>query len=398
MQEPQKPDGTPDFGQAVRHFFHSKGLHLGIGALLVLGYYASLPGHLWQSTPPFQVAPVPQIAAAEVGSGPAAVPLPLPVQDGHSPAWVSLPEGRLRALWQHQGGLHSATYTPASGDRETGRWSDTETLPPETHAGKGGLDRGVVVVRGARDEVHIYAISGGATPALTLAVQDGSGWHLRSGPLLSALPGQAVRLAGPAARRTDGSHALLVQRGDTLVWLRVAIQEGRQRGTQQGAPYIAASQRLPDDQAAGTAILLADGGESALQLLTPAAEPGPLFWSGTADRGERWSVPQALSAAGTLAPGNSLAALRLAEGDWGLVAVSEGGALQWHRGQDAGQRWRTPVTLADRAGQCRRPDGQATGAPALTIAADGMVHLLYADDGCRLRHQVFSAAWTGETS
>ena len=404
MQDPQKPETAPDAGRVVRDFFHRKGLHLGIGALLVLGYYASLPGHLWQSTPPFQVAPQPLSRAAAMEAG-KTVPLPLPVQDGHTPAWVTRGDGRLQAFWQHQGRLHSAVYTPGDGERETGRWSVTETLPAEVHGGRDGLARGVVVAQGPGDSVSVYAIQGAATSTLTVAVQEDGDWRLRSGPRLGPLPAQTVRLAGPAAHHADGSLAILVERGDRQVWLRVAMPQGAQHGAQQGmqrgirreAPYIAASQSLPDSYPAGTSVLLADSGDSALQLLTPAAQPGALTWSGTADRGARWSTPQVLSAAGALAPGNSLAAMRLAEGDWGLVAVSDGGALQWHRGQDAGQRWGTPVTLADRAGQCQQ-DGRPTGAPALTRAADGMVHLLYADENCRIRHQVFSAAWTGESS
>ncbi|MBZ2188621.1 glycoside hydrolase [Alcanivorax sp. JB21] len=391
MQEPQVPDSANGIGQSVRHFFQRKGLHLGIGALLVLGYYASLPGHLWQASPAYQIAPVPQRAASAAPTdGAVAVPLPLSVRDGHSPSWVNLTAGRLQAFWQDQGALHTAVYTPAGGEQEHGHWSDVETLPAHVHGGSEGLARGVVLVSDGNDQLNIYSVQGGATAALTLAVQDGTQWHMHTGPLLSPLPGQRVSLAGPVARKTDGSLAMLARRGERLVWLRVSAEQGR--------PYIAGQQRLPDEQNAGTAILLANSGDSALQWLTPAAQPGPLLWSGTADRGERWSVPQPLTAAGAVAPGNSLATLRLAAGDWGLAVVSEGGAVQWYRGQDAGQRWSTPVTLSDRGGQCRRPDGEPTGAPALTLAADGMVHLLYADAGCRLRHQIFSAAWTGESS
>ena len=386
MQEPQEPDANGGAAQAFRHFLHRKGLHLGIGALLVLGYYASLPGHLWHDVPAYQAGSSSQSAAAgQTG----AVPLPLSVRDGHSPSWVALTAGRLQAFWQDQGRLHTAVYTPASGEEHSGHWSEAATLPAHIHGGSEGLARGVVLVSDGADQLSLYAVQGGATPALTLAVQDGAQWRLHRGPLLSPLPGQAVKLAGPMARHADGSLTVLVQRGNAPVWLRVVSDNGRL--------FIAGSQRLPDGQDAGTAILVADSGDSALQLLTPAAQPGALYWSGTADRGAGWSAPQPLTAAGALAPGNSLAALRLAPGDWGLVAVSDGGALQWHRGQDAGQRWRTPVTLADRAGQCRR-DGQPTGPPALVMAADGMLHLLYADAGCRIRHQIFSAAWPGETS
>lgn len=337
--------------------WRDKLVHLGVGALLVLGYYAGLPGHLWESASGFRVsAPGHQAAPA---------PAALPPRAGTAPAWVRLPEGDLLALW-----AEGDTLMQARLDTMRGTWSATAPVADAADAAPGWLAAGFVPQWVSRGALIVHGVSDGTYPALTRLVREADGsLRYTVGQAAVPLPGQALRLTGPA-----------LTTGNDTVWLpaysagRAVIYRVDASGVLLGRDRLAPRY--------GAVTMLAESEQAVLRLLAPASG-GQAFWQASTDGGARWSMPAPLEILEDVTA-QPIVAARLGAGDWGLLVQQGDGALVWHRGQEGGQQWRPPVPVTTLPVTCLHI------MPALAVGADGRLHLLYpTGEACALTSLAF---------
>ncbi|WP_111655927.1 hypothetical protein [Isoalcanivorax indicus] len=338
-------------------------VHLGIGALLVLGYFAGLPGFLWTPGSGLAIAPV-------MVTGDAETPPALPPQTGQHAAWVTADDG-ITLLWARGDGLYAARWAPGEA-----AWSPPEPWLDAGLAGEGWLDGGFVPQRLADDSLAIHFIQPGPFPALARLERGGDGhWRRHRAGQVLPLPGGEPTLRAPGLPLRDGGLWMTVQVGD-----RESLYAVSADGRLQGRQFLSA----PGEQIS----LLAESEAELLALLAPA-QPGLARWRASADLGHRWTLAAPLQALAEVAP-VPLAAVRLDARDWGLVRSDPSGQLFWHRSRDGGQQWLAPQALVRSSVACLQQQP-----PALHGGRDGLLHLVYPQhDGtregdCRLHYLPF---------
>lgn len=333
-----------------RALMADKATHLLVGALLVAGYFAGLPAHLWQDPPAF-AAPVDGWLPAqgelrwrfnELESLPAGALLPVPAVRGQQ---------RLRLAHMQAGRLLIQDYQPGQG-WQAGRAEEALTAGVSGDAGQWlplpGSDGGLLLDGPT-------PLSGARLVALPIE---------KVGHELTPVPADSAR-AGLPARLAGGGMLLPLWLGEQLQVLRLDSQ-GR----------LQAQQTLARGRSAGVPALIADS-QASVWLFAPHQQGAVLYQGVSAGRHWRplavdWPVAR------------PLALTRRGEGHWWLLSMDESSArLAIHESRDAGSRWRElpdyAVSLPDGGGECE------ADLLAHTDSA-GLLELLYLGADCRLRH------------
>lgn len=335
-------------------------IHLGIGALLVLGYFAGLPGFLW--TPGSGLATTPALTRAT------AIPPAMPARAGQHAAWVATAEGGVELLWAQDDELRGSAWAPGAS-----AWSEPRRVLGNEQPGAGWLAGGFVPQRLADDSLVIHFIRPGPFPALASARQRaGADWQIRHAGQVQPLPGGDPVLRAPGLPLGDGGIWMILDLGD-----RNAIYSVSADGRLAGRQFVSA----PGEHLT----LLGESEVELLALLAPA-EAGAARWRASADLGHRWTPAAPLQALADVAA-VPLAAVRLDARDWGLLRSDASGRLFWHRSRDGGQQWQAPQELARSRIAClqRQP-------PVLHGGRDGVLHLVYPQaEDCRLHYMALRA-------
>lgn len=199
----------------------SRILHLAIGALLVAGYFAGLPDHVWKGPPGFQVPePAPaQPRADQSWHRQAASDAVTPLV--HAGSMVELDDGRVRAFWfagTREGGpdvgIHTAVFDPA-----TAQWSAERRILDRHqvaqafgwHVRKLG---NAVPVRDPSGRLRLFVVSvsfgGWAAGRLVVAesLDQGQTWQLTDALTLSPFLNISYLAKANPVRFADGSVGL----------------------------------------------------------------------------------------------------------------------------------------------------------------------------------------------
>ncbi len=328
-----------------------RGAHLAVGALLVAGYYAGLPEHLWDAPEGFQPSP----GGMEVAT-PAWSITELAASPELADAQLMARGNRLVAFWREGPSLRLAR----TGDGEAS-WT-TETLS-EVNAGRRGLLQAVMV-------------SGWEEPAILLRRRTGVGqqWHLlrdgRERPLpLASVPGVNWH-AGPAVALADGGTGLPLHAPGTgrMALLRLG-PDGDVRGLHPAGPSRAGR------SAPG---LLVENRAEALLLTGPGARSRATANGGIDWRPLEMDLPDEVS--------DGFTPVRRGAGWWWLLSVTQRDGreiLRVQESRDGGAGWRERETAALETGQ----SGNCAGSlPAARHTRDGRLHLLHVTGDCRLLH------------
>lgn len=333
-----------------------KTAHLIVGALLVLGYFASLPAHVWEPGPEFAV-PAPAGHTPQPGD---AWALSF-ASDGttlqtHAASMAELPDGRIRAFWfagSREGAadvaIHSSVFDPA-----TGVWSDEHVLLTRRQVSE-GLGRhvrklgNVVPAVDAEGRLRLYmvVVSFGGWAASRLAVaesaDDGQSWHISDGLVTSPFFNLSTLVKAPPIHFSDGSIGL-------PVYHELAAKFGEVLRLDEDNRILERS-RIGRLRESLQPLVLVDSPASAVAFLRNAnnSRPGILWRSDTGDTGQNWS---ALSDGHLPNPGSAVGGVRLGEGHWLLVTNNnaiERDDLYILETRDHGESWRPLHAMHDDA-------------------------------------------------
>ena len=336
--------------------FKQKTAHLIVGALLVLGYFASLPAHVWEPEPAFAV-PAPAAHAPQSGD---AWALNF-ASDGttlqtHAASMAELPDGRIRAFWfagSREGAadvaIHSSVFDPA-----TGVWSDEHVLLTRAQVSE-GLGRHVrklgnvvpVVDDDGRLRLYMVVVSFGGWAASRLAVaesmDDGKSWHISDGLVTSPFFNLSTLVKAPPIHFSDGSIGL-------PVYHELAAKFGEVLRLDEDNRILQRS-RIGRLRESLQPLVLVDSPAHAVAFLRNAnnSRPGILWRSDTDNTGQSWS---ALSDGQLPNPGSAVGGVRLGDGHWLLVANNnaiERDDLYILETRDHGQSWHPVHTMHDDA-------------------------------------------------
>ncbi len=333
--------------------------HLLVGALLVMGYFAGLPAHLWDATAP---GFVPQQASSAVPQANQDWQA-LAVSDGatrlvHAASLVALPDGRLRAVWfagSREGAgdvaIHTAVFDPARG-----QWSPEQVLLDRAtlSAGLGRYVRklGNAVMHADADgrlRLYVVTVSFGGWGASRLSVlhSDDGGDSWSAPRLLVTTPFLNISnlVKGvPVAMTADRVglpiyHEFLGKFGELLVL--------------DSADRIVAKSRIGYGRGAIQPVLLVDSVEHAGVLLRNTRDDTAreLWFSHSEDGGATWAP---LQLSGFASPDSAAAAVVINARNW-LAASNCNGQrrddLCLKISHDQGAHWLPLHTFHDRSNQ-----------------------------------------------
>lgn len=270
--------------------------HLVVGFLLVLGYFAGVPAHLWTQPLPQFVSSVPS------ASVPAAADRwqELAVSDGatrlvHAASMAELPDGRLRAVWfagSREGAKDVAIHTSVF-DPRLGRWSPESTVIDRAQlmAGLGRYVRklGNAVLRVDADgRLRLYMVTvsfgGWGASRLSVITSDdlGESWSAPQLLVTSPFLNISTLAKGTPIPMTQGViglpvyHEFLGKFGELLQL--------------DHSDRIVGKQRISRGRSAIQPVLLVASPTEAGALLrnTDRAAPQQLWFSETDDAGRSW--------------------------------------------------------------------------------------------------------------
>lgn len=329
--------------------------HLLTGALLVAGYFAGLPSHVWQPAPSFTVP-----AAATVSPGVTAPWRALAASDAdtplvHAAAAAELPDGRVQAVWfagSREGAgdvaIHGAVFDPASG-----QWSDERVLVDRLQlmAGLGlyirKLGNAVLHVDAdGRLRMFVVAVSFGGWGASRIAVIEspdgGATWQapalLQNSPFLNI----SYLVKGAPLQFDDGSIGLPVYHelaGKFGELLRIDTDN-----------RILSRARIGHGRAAIQPSIIVTGAQQATAFLrnTRDQRDDGVWRSDSDDAGRHWSP---LRGTGEPNPNAAVSALALDTRHWLLAANCNDrfrDDLCLKETRDAGQHWQRLTLFHDR--------------------------------------------------
>lgn len=332
------------------------GRHLLIGALLLVGYYAGLPAHLWQSKPEF-VVPQP-LPAAPAPADPWQFRMASDARTllVHAASMVELPDGRIRGFWfagTREGGadvgVHSAVFDP-----HLNQWSDERRVLDRQWLAK-ALGRHVRKLGNAvatidadgKMQLFVVAVSFGGWGSSRIAMleSDDLGATWRDPRLLVTSPFLNISnlVKGAPVRFTDGSLGLPVYHEFLGKFGEVLRLDATGR--------VLAKQRIGYGRGAIQPVLIVQGPRRATAFLrNEQADHSEGVWrSDTQTVGEQWS---ALVPAGIPNPSSAIGALTVAPRHW-LVAgncnPAERDDLCLLETRDGGAHWQLLEKFHDRS-------------------------------------------------
>jgi predicted neuraminidase len=326
-----------------------------VAGLLVAAFFAGLPEHADEPTPPFVV---PDRAASS----------PQPddrwrrgyASDGrtrlvHAPSLLELTDGRIRAFWfagSREGAsdvaIHSSVFDP-----ETGQWGDEKRVLTRMEVARGlnrhvrKLGNMVAVRRGERIDLYVVTVSFGGWSGSRLAVaesrDEGKSWQVKEGLVTSPFLNVSTLVKNRPVRYRDGSiglpvyHELAGKFGEYLrldPQNRVLHEAHMGHGRRSLQPMVFVRDRYR------ARALLRNGSEQ---------QPGVLFSSRTRDGGRNWT---ATTDSGLPNPGSAVSGVSLGPEHWLLATnnnAHERDELTLLETRDAGQSWAPLEVLHDQS-------------------------------------------------
>ncbi len=333
-----------------------KAFHLMVGLLLVLGYFASTPAHIWQPDNAVLVPP----EAGQAGPRPGQPWTLRAASDAitplvHAGSMVELPDGRLRAFWfagRREGGpdvgIHSAVFDPA-----TGQWSPEQRLFDRHRVAQrfGYTIRKLgnalpVMSADGRMRLFVVAVSFGGWAASRLVVAEstdlGESWVFTDDLVLSPFLDLSYLVKTPPVRYSDGTIGLPVYHefaGKFGELLRLTPDN-----------RIIDRYRIGHGRAAIQPLVLVRDDHRAVAFLRNETRDraGRVFFSASEDAGRSWAPLEASEVPG---PSAALGGISLGPDHWLLGAnfnAYERDELHVVESRDAGASWQVIRTLADR--------------------------------------------------
>ncbi|MDF1781981.1 MAG: exo-alpha-sialidase [Alcanivoracaceae bacterium] len=332
-----------------------RGRHLLVGALLILGYFASLPAHIWlpapSFVPPAALSPAPTVGA-EWYQGAAS--------DGdtalvHAAAMAELDNGSFRAVWfagSREGGKDVSINT-AVFDPQAGTWSD-ERVAVTREQVMAGLGRYVRKLGNAvlsvepdgRLRLFVVTVSFGGWGASRITVleshDNGESWGDPQLLVTSPFINISNLVKGTPVRFSDGSiglpiyHEFLGKFGELL---RVS-EDNRVLG----------KDRIGFGRGAIQPVVVVEDARNAVAFMrNTRSDRGDGVWrSDTVDAGAHWTP---LVGTREYNPGSAVGAVAVGPGHWLLA----GNCNEFKRDdlclketRDGGKTWQRTATIHDR--------------------------------------------------
>lgn len=330
--------------------------HLLVGILLLLAYYAGIPGHAWHDAPEF-VPPVPATAVPAPGDG----WIPGAASDAltpmvHASSLVELPDGRLRGFWfaGSREGAADVTINSAVFDPRTGLWSEERpvvsrlALADQLGMYLRKLGNAVPVMDpDGRMRLFVVAVSFGGWAASRIAVleSDDLGESFGDAKLLVTSPflNVSTLVKGPPLRFTDGTLGLPVYHEMIGKFGEVLRIDDHNR--------ILGKQRIGQGRGSIQPVVFVDGPAQAGALLRNerADHSEGLLMSSTVNGGRNWSP---LVPAGLPNPSAAVGGAAVGRGHW-LVAANcnphERDDLCLVETRNGGRDWQLVHAFHDRA-------------------------------------------------
>lgn len=358
-----------------------KAFHLMVGLLLVLGYFASTPEHIWQADDAVLVAPEkPQVTPAPGepwvlrSASDAITPLV------HAGALVELPDGRLRAFWfagRREGGphvgIHSSVFDPS-----TGQWSaeqrlfDRHRVAQEFGYPVRKLGNAVPVMSAdGRIRLFVVAVSFGGWAASRLVVAEsvdqGDTWTFTDDLVLSPFLDLSYLVKTPPVRYSDGSIGL-------PVYHEFAGKFGEVLRLTEDNRIIDRYRIGHGREAIQPLVLVRDSNRAVAFLRNETRDrAGRVFFSTSQDGGRHWTPIDPSNVPG---PSAALGGISFAPDHW-LLGVNynayERDEMHVVETRDAGANWRTLATFADRQAHRLKPLEPDVFRDLLSLELDGFV-------------------------